>query len=53
MTDPFVIRKHASMLADAGIDVIIFDTDELAANTHVTLVFNWFDELEKTLPTSN
>ncbi|MFA7693612.1 MAG: hypothetical protein WCX86_12010 [Candidatus Hydrogenedentales bacterium] len=26
MTDPFVIRKHASMLADAGIDVILFDT---------------------------
>jgi len=26
MTDPFVIRKHASMLSDAGIDVIIFDT---------------------------
>jgi hypothetical protein len=24
--DPFVLRKHASMLADAGIDVIIFDT---------------------------
>src|SRR5262245_43483248 len=26
MTDPFVIRKHASMLADAGIDVVMFDT---------------------------
>lgn len=26
MTDPFVIRKHAGMLADAGIDVILFDT---------------------------
>jgi hypothetical protein len=26
MTDPFVIRKHASMLSDAGIDVILFDT---------------------------
>lgn len=25
-TDPYVIRKHASMLTDAGIDVIIFDT---------------------------
>jgi len=25
-TDPYVIRKHASMLADAGVDVIIFDT---------------------------
>jgi len=26
MTDPFVIRKHASMLADAGVDFIVFDT---------------------------
>ena len=26
MTDPFVIRKHASMLCDAGIDVVLFDT---------------------------
>ncbi len=26
MRDPFVIRKHASMLSDAGIDVIFFDT---------------------------
>ncbi|MBM3289081.1 MAG: hypothetical protein FJY92_02925, partial [Candidatus Hydrogenedentes bacterium] len=26
MTDPFVIRKHASMLADAGVDAVFFDT---------------------------
>jgi hypothetical protein len=26
MTDPFVIRKHASMLVDAGVDVVFFDT---------------------------
>ncbi|MBE0536215.1 MAG: hypothetical protein IH624_11155 [Phycisphaerae bacterium] len=26
VTDPYVIRKHASMLSDAGVDVIIFDT---------------------------
>ncbi len=25
-TDRFVLRKHASMLADAGVDVIVFDT---------------------------
>ncbi|MBN2374933.1 MAG: hypothetical protein JXD22_00930 [Sedimentisphaerales bacterium] len=25
-TDPFVIRKHASMLTNAGVDVIFFDT---------------------------
>jgi hypothetical protein len=24
--DPYVVRKHASMLSDAGVDVIIFDT---------------------------
>ena len=26
MTDPFVIRKHATLLVDAGIDVVLFDT---------------------------
>lgn len=26
MTDSFAIRKHASMLVDAGVDVILFDT---------------------------
>ena len=26
MTDPFVIRKHASMLVDAGVDAVFFDT---------------------------
>ncbi|HEO69952.1 MAG TPA: hypothetical protein ENN80_01715 [Candidatus Hydrogenedentes bacterium] len=26
MTDPFVIRKHAGMLCDAGVDVVLFDT---------------------------
>src|SRR6476620_7774483 len=26
MTDPFVIRKHATMLVDAGVDVVLFDT---------------------------
>ncbi len=25
-TDPFVIRRHASLLADAGVDVVLFDT---------------------------
>ncbi|MCF7973163.1 MAG: hypothetical protein K9N55_05080 [Phycisphaerae bacterium] len=38
MTDPFVIRKHASMLADAGIDVIIFDTTNSP--------FTWKEEYE-------
>ncbi len=38
MTDPFVIRKHASMLADAGIDVILFDTTNPP--------FTWKEEYE-------
>ncbi|MHC1768134.1 MAG: hypothetical protein AB9869_28325 [Verrucomicrobiia bacterium] len=38
MTDPFVIRKHASLLADAGIDVILFDTTNPP--------FTWKDEYE-------
>ena len=25
ITDPYVIRKHAELLADAGVDVLIFD----------------------------
>ncbi len=38
MTDPFVIRKHASMLADAGIDAVFFDTTNPP--------FTWKDEYE-------
>ena len=38
MTDPFVIRKHASMLVDAGVDVVFFDTTNGA--------FTWKDEYE-------
>ncbi|MCA9265463.1 MAG: hypothetical protein KDA60_16500 [Planctomycetales bacterium] len=38
MTDPFVLRKHASMLADAGIDVVFFDTTNPP--------FTWKDEYE-------
>jgi hypothetical protein len=38
MTDPFVIRKHASELADAGVDVILFDTTNPP--------FTWKDEYE-------
>ena len=38
MTDPFVIRKHASMLVDAGVDVVFFDTTNAA--------FTWKDEYE-------
>ena len=38
MTDPFVIRKHASMLVDAGVDVVLFDS----TNGNLT----WKDEYE-------
>ncbi len=38
MTDPFVIRKHASMLSDAGVDVVLFDTTNAP--------FTWRDEYE-------
>ncbi len=38
MTDPFVIRRHASLLADAGIDVILFDTTNPP--------FTWKEEYE-------
>lgn len=38
MTDPFVIRKHASMLVDAGVDAVLFDTTNPP--------FTWKDEYE-------
>ena len=38
MTDPFVIRKHASLLAEAGIDVVLFDTTNPP--------FTWKEEYE-------
>jgi hypothetical protein len=38
MTDPFVIRRHAHLLADAGIDVIFFDTTNPP--------FTWKEEYE-------
>jgi len=38
MTDPFVIRKHAQLLVDAGIDVILFDTTNPP--------FTWKEEYE-------
>ena len=38
----------------AGERFVMFpDTEQRSANTHVTLVFNWFDELSKTLPVTN
>ena len=37
-TDPWVLRKHAEMLADAGVDVVLFD----CTNGH----FTWQDSYE-------
>ncbi len=34
-TDPWVLRRHASLLADAGIDTLIFDTTNAVTYPHV------------------
>ncbi|MDP4273633.1 MAG: hypothetical protein Q8907_05065 [Bacteroidota bacterium] len=44
-TDPWVLRKHAEMLADAGIDAVFFD----CTNGHET----WKDSYEALLKTWN
>lgn len=38
MTDPFVIRRHANWLVDAGVDVVLFDTTNPP--------FTWREEYE-------
>jgi hypothetical protein len=38
MTDPFVIRKHANLLVEAGVDAVLFDTTNPP--------FTWKDEYE-------
>ena len=39
------------VVAPNGERFVMFpDAEQRSANTHVTLVFNWFDELERTLP---
>ncbi len=35
MDDEFVIRKHAQMLADAGVDTLIFDTTNAITYDHI------------------
>ena len=41
-------------VAPDGQSFVMFpDEQDREGNTHVTLIFNWFDELERTLPTSN
>ena len=43
--DPWVLRKHAQMLADAGVDLIIFDTSNKATYPQqATALFKTFAE---------
>ncbi len=37
MTDPYVLRKHAQQLSDAGVDVVLFDT---------TNSYNYFGQVD-------
>ncbi|GAB3924559.1 glycoside hydrolase family 71/99 protein [Mucilaginibacter myungsuensis] len=47
-TDPWVLRKHAVMLADAGVDVIILDsTNGLTFPDAYEALFKAFDEARK------
>ena len=34
-TDPWVLRKHAEMLADAGVDAVFFDCTNAVSYTHL------------------
>lgn len=46
--DPWVIRKHALMLADAGIDVIVCDvTNAFTYNDTVKTLFETFESLRR------
>lgn len=49
MNDAFVIRKHAQMLTDAGVDVIFFDvTNALTYDENLLAVCRVFTEIRKT-----
>ncbi|GDX40504.1 hypothetical protein LBMAG21_07960 [Armatimonadota bacterium] len=49
MDDAFVIRKHAQMLTDAGVDVIFFDvTNALTYDENLLAVCKVFTEIRKT-----
>jgi hypothetical protein len=46
--DPWVLRKHAQMLADAGVDVIIFDTsNKLTYRRNYMALLGVFDRIRK------
>ncbi len=48
-TDKWVIRKHAEMLADAGVDVVFFDNTNgnFTWRSSYTAIFEVFDEARK------
>ncbi|MBI2300600.1 MAG: hypothetical protein HYU66_16945 [Armatimonadetes bacterium] len=44
--DAYVVRKHAQMLSDAGVDVVIFDvTNQITYKPWYTAVFTAFEEV--------
>ena len=46
--DPWVIRKHGQMLADAGVDVVVFDvTNALTYDHNVIAVCKVFSEMRR------
>src|SRR5205085_213294 len=46
--DPWVIRKHAQMLSDAGVDVIIFDTsNRLTYRRDYVALMSVYDSMRK------
>ena len=48
----YIFHDYAVSL-DGQRFVMFHGQDHEDANTHVTMHFNWFDELSKTLPTAN
>lgn len=46
--DPYVLRKHAQMLADAGVDVIIFDvTNQVTYRQYYMALLKAFSEVRR------
>jgi hypothetical protein len=48
-TDPWVLRKHAEMLADAGVDVVFFDctNGSLTWQDSYEALFKTWDQAQK------
>ena len=46
--DPYVLRKHAQMLADAGVDTLIFDvTNQATYKSRYLALLHMFDEVRR------